>query len=200
MWTGDYGWNSQLATDPTDEMPDLRWTRPMDGESYEIKAELFVNLERRGALSSPGGTYKRFWHDLFVEWGLHTAVVAYSITSKASFQRVRYHVDCIRRVEVSRPWIICLVACKSDLVAQREVQWSEGNDLAAELSLNHFFEVSAKTSDNVEAPFSNIVRSIRSLDSQNACGESASRDRRDKESGGPYNTLKRALKKFRKIF
>jgi GTPase SAR1 family protein len=54
------------------------------------------------------------------------------------------------------------VGNKTDLKAEREVATSEGENLARELGLEESFcEVSAKTGENIDEVFFNVVHKIR---------------------------------------
>jgi len=55
--------------------------------------------------------------------------------------------------------VVVLVGNKSDREDDREVEWAEANQWAAENDV-HFLEASSLTGDNVEAPFLMAARSI----------------------------------------
>ena len=115
-------------------------------------------------------------------------ILVYSITSRASFNRIRKFHSQIQRVKDSSnagsptttssylsptfsgsmsfsapssgPAPVMLVGNKSDRVTEREVSTQEGSALAKEMGC-HFVEASAKNCINVEKAFYDVVRSLR---------------------------------------
>ncbi|KAL9584379.1 MAG: hypothetical protein Q9212_002156 [Teloschistes hypoglaucus] len=107
-------------------------------------------------------------------------VLVYSITSRASFSRIRKFHSQIQRVKDATstpsptasylsspvttappaPAPVMLVGNKSDRVTEREVSTQEGSALAKEMGCD-FVEASAKNCINVEKAFYEVVRSLR---------------------------------------
>ncbi len=111
-------------------------------------------------------------------------VLVYSITSRASFTRIRKFYSQIQRVKesssassptsaayLSSPLSpasiaghgqapVMLVGNKSDLVTDRAVSTQEGSALAKDMGCD-FVEASAKNCINVEKAFYEVVRSLR---------------------------------------
>lgn len=105
-------------------------------------------------------------------------VLVYSISSRASFSRIKRFHHQIQRVKEScassppypgsplsaantqAPVPIMLVGNKSDRVTEREVSTQEGHALARELGCE-FVEASAKNCINVEKAFYDVVRILR---------------------------------------
>ena len=108
-------------------------------------------------------------------------VLVYSITSRASFSRIKKFHSQIQRVKDSSiagsptasyltspmsppsgtgPAPVMLVGNKSDRVTEREVSTQEGSALAKEMGCD-FVEASAKNCINVEKAFYEVVRSLR---------------------------------------
>ena len=112
-------------------------------------------------------------------------ILVYSITSRASFTRIRKFHSQIQRVKDSSsassptggsylssplsstmPFAsqgaapVMLVGNKSDRVTDREVSTQEGSALAKEMGCQ-FVEASAKNCINVEKAFYDVVRSLR---------------------------------------
>lgn len=105
-------------------------------------------------------------------------ILAYSITSRASFSRIQKFYQQIQRVKESSsgapsypgalqtgienmgPAPVMLVGNKSDRVTDREVSTQEGAALAKQLRCE-FVEASAKNSINVEKAFYDVVRQLR---------------------------------------
>lgn len=111
-------------------------------------------------------------------------ILVYSITSRASFSRIRKFHNQIQRVKESssagsptpggylssptsptifnpgQPAPVMLVGNKSDRVTEREVSVQEGSALAKDMGCQ-FVEASAKNCINVEKAFYDVVRSLR---------------------------------------
>lgn len=107
-------------------------------------------------------------------------VLVYSITSRASFTRIRKFYSQIQRVKESSnagsptfpspvsqssPYSggqapVMLVGNKSDRVTDREVSTQEGSALAKDMGCD-FVEASAKNCINVEKAFYEVVRQLR---------------------------------------
>ncbi|CAG8908437.1 unnamed protein product [Penicillium egyptiacum] len=102
-------------------------------------------------------------------------IIAYSITSRASFSHVRAYYNNIKKVKKdkevennlqlspskrqSRSPII-LVGTKTDLQAQREVSFKEGRMLSQSLDC-WFYETSPKCGSDVERTFNDVIRCFR---------------------------------------
>ena len=91
-------------------------------------------------------------------------ILVYSITSRQSFTNIQSFFDGVRHSRGDSYCPIVLIGNKSDLTSERVVQIVEGEKLAAELHLGHFFETSAKTGQNVEEAFFDIVTQIAMKD------------------------------------
>ncbi|KAI5211549.1 ras small monomeric GTPase-like protein RasB [Aureobasidium subglaciale] len=107
-------------------------------------------------------------------------ILVYSISSRASFQRIKKFYSQIQRVKESAqagsptypgspslsapsssgPAPVMLVGNKCDRVTEREVSTQEGAALARELGCE-FVEASAKNCVNVEKAFYDVVRQLR---------------------------------------
>jgi GTPase KRas len=85
--------------------------------------------------------------------------LVYSISSKASFERLEEHHQIVQRVKGKNP-ILILVGNKCDKTDEREVSKEEG--IAAARSYGcEFIETSAKTAPNVEQLFASLIRLLR---------------------------------------
>lgn len=109
---------------------------------------------------------------LIDQWihGAECFLLVYSISSRASFDRIRDFHKGIQLLKESS-WSgsyglvpVMLVANKCDRVAEREVSKAEGKALAAELGYG-FVESSAKNDINVERAFYDAVRRLRQIHS-----------------------------------
>lgn len=83
----------------------------------------------------------------------------YSIASRSTFDRLETFRQSMRRVKRGNP-IFMLVGNKCDKTYEREVSKEEGAALARQFGCE-FIETSAKTAQNVERLFMNLVRALR---------------------------------------
>ena len=88
--------------------------------------------------------------------GAHGIIVMYDVTNKKSFDNVKNWVEQIRE-EVSDKVSIILVGNKIDDVDGRKVTTEEGQKMAQECELE-FFECSAKSGENIDRTFSELVK------------------------------------------
>ncbi|CAO3678992.1 unnamed protein product [Umbelopsis vinacea] len=88
-------------------------------------------------------------------------LIVYSITSRATFERVQGFRDQIVRVKDADDNVIplMLVGNKCDKVTEREVSRDEGAAMARQMGCD-FIETSAKTCVNVERSFYSVVKLI----------------------------------------
>mmetsp|Transcript_30556 Transcript_30556/g.91789 ORF Transcript_30556/g.91789 Transcript_30556/m.91789 type:complete len:202 (-) Transcript_30556:58-663(-) len=92
--------------------------------------------------------------------GVHGYVLAYSIASRASFDRVRRVNDAVLRVQGGSPGVArVLVATMADLRSQRQVTRDEGAELAARWRVP-FVECSAKENLRVADVFTVLLKEI----------------------------------------
>ncbi|SCZ92556.1 BZ3500_MvSof-1268-A1-R1_Chr5-2g07974 [Microbotryum saponariae] len=87
-------------------------------------------------------------------------VLVYSITARATFERIERFRHQITRVKDSETIPIVLVGNKADRANEREVGRDEGQALAKKLGCE-FVETSAKTRLNLELAYYTVVRMIR---------------------------------------
>jgi len=87
-------------------------------------------------------------------------VIIYSIISRISFEQVSVFKEQVMRVKDAEKLPIMLVGNKCDLEDRREVETHEGEQLAKVIGCQ-FKEASAKTRENVEEAFYDLVREIR---------------------------------------
>jgi GTPase KRas len=86
-------------------------------------------------------------------------VLVYSIASRSTFERLEVFRQSMLRVKREQP-IFMLVGNKSDKAYEREVSKEEGLAMARSYGCE-FLETSAKTAQNVERMFTNLVRTLR---------------------------------------
>lgn len=97
-------------------------------------------------------------HPTFISEG-QGFILVYSIASRSTFDRLEIFRQSMRRVKRGDP-IFMLVGNKCDKTYEREVSKEEGAALARQFGCE-FIETSAKTAQNVERLFMNLVRSLR---------------------------------------
>ena len=86
-------------------------------------------------------------------------ILVYSIASRSTFDRLEVFRQSMRRVKRGEP-IFMLVGNKCDKTYEREVSKEEGAAMARHFGCE-FIETSAKTAQNVERLFMNLVRALR---------------------------------------
>ncbi|KII92194.1 hypothetical protein PLICRDRAFT_677894 [Plicaturopsis crispa FD-325 SS-3] len=89
-------------------------------------------------------------------------ILVYSVTSRATFDGLDILRQDVIRAKGATP-VFMLVGTKCDLVSQREVSHDEGAQLGRTFGCE-FVETSAKTGQNVDLLFSNVVRALRAAD------------------------------------
>ncbi len=88
----------------------------------------------------------------------HGIILIYDVTSIRSFESVKTWVEQIHE-EISDKVVIYLVGNKMDMTEERKVSTEEGRKLAEELGLP-FTETSAKTGENIEKIFEDIIEDL----------------------------------------
>jgi len=88
-------------------------------------------------------------------------VLVYSITARATFDRIERFRHQISRVKDTDDIPMVLVGNKSDRQNEREVSKEDGQQLAKRLNCQ-FIETSAKTRANLEDAYYNVVRQSKS--------------------------------------
>ena len=83
----------------------------------------------------------------------------YSIASRSTFDQLEIFRQSMRRVKRGEP-VFMLVGNKCDKTFEREVSREEGAAMARHFGCE-FIETSAKTGENVERVFTNLIRTLR---------------------------------------
>ena len=95
--------------------------------------------------------------------GSQGVIFVYDVSSRFSFQKVTDWLERLRRaVPGHGSMVTVLVANKCDLVDQRVIDTREGQRLADSLGMR-YFETSAATALNIDAPFDHLI--ARCIDS-----------------------------------
>ena len=97
----------------------------------------------------------------------HGLILVYSITSREAFERLEVHHQAMLNVKKGRP-VFMLVGSQCDKKCERKVSAEEGNAKAREFGCG-FSETSAKTGENVEKPFADLIRILRSRKEATQC-------------------------------
>eukprot|EP01088_Endostelium_zonatum_P017454 TRINITY_DN5157_c0_g1_i1.p1 TRINITY_DN5157_c0_g1~~TRINITY_DN5157_c0_g1_i1.p1 ORF type:complete len:197 (+),score=45.65 TRINITY_DN5157_c0_g1_i1:173-763(+) len=90
----------------------------------------------------------------------------YAITMRETFRAVSRFYDHIVQEKEKDDIPIILVGSKCDLEAQRQVPTQEGQDLCNKLKCP-FYETSAKTKQNVDEVFTELVRAVTEFKKRN---------------------------------
>ncbi|GAA5914307.1 uncharacterized protein JCM6883_001809 [Sporobolomyces salmoneus] len=96
-------------------------------------------------------------------------LLVYSITSRNSFDEITTFHQQILRVKDKDYFPVIVVANKSDLDHERQVETHEGAQLAKQFGCQ-FIETSAKARRNVDEAFQELVREIRRYNKDQAAG------------------------------
>jgi len=91
--------------------------------------------------------------------GAQGAVFVYDITSRKSFENVRSWLEELQRYASYPNVVKLLLANKSDLESDRQVERTDGEQFARENGMM-FIEASALTSEGVEQAFEEVVYKI----------------------------------------
>ena len=92
--------------------------------------------------------------------GSHCIILGYDVTDRHSFEQIRkYWYNFIMKHKGRDFPLMYLVGNKIDLIEERVVSDEEGKSLANDLNMK-YFGVSAKTGENVDILFDDIVNSL----------------------------------------
>ena len=92
--------------------------------------------------------------------GSHCIILGYDVTDRQSFEEIRkYWYNFVMVNKGGDSPLMYLVGNKIDLIEQRVVSDEEGKSLANDLNMK-YFGVSAKTGENVDILFNDIVNSL----------------------------------------
>ena len=86
----------------------------------------------------------------------HGAIIVFDLTNENSFKRVKFWLDELNS-KGPRDVVFCILANKADLTADRVVKYEDAKDLAGD---NLYYEVSAKTGNNVSLAFEQLTEGI----------------------------------------
>ncbi|KAF5356359.1 hypothetical protein D9756_004230 [Leucocoprinus leucothites] len=106
-------------------------------------------------------------------------ILVYSIASRTTFERLEMFRQSMRRVKRGDT-IFMLVGNKCDKTYEREVSKEEGAALARQFGCE-FLETSAKTAQNVERLFTNLVRALRDAHAAKEEGQQVPKRKKNKK-------------------
>jgi len=93
--------------------------------------------------------------------GAEGFIIVFSITSRGSFEQVSQFRQQILRVHDVEDMPMIIVGNKADLEHLRQVSTLEGKELAKSFRNTTYLEASAKSRQNIDEIFQNVVRSVR---------------------------------------
>lgn len=88
--------------------------------------------------------------------GSNAFLIVFDITSRESFDDVKFWICSIRETDFSQPVLIVLVGNKSDLYEERKITKDEAESFAIENGVN-YFETSAKNNEGLDDVFTYIA-------------------------------------------
>ena len=135
---------------------------------------------KRCEINGSGQYFKLFLYSYpFLNWIFSDSqgfILVYSVTSRLSFNYLEAIYQSVRRIKEGNP-VFMLVGNKCDRTRDREVSKVDGAALARQYGCD-FIETSAKTTQNVERLFINLIRSLRQTkDTQQEPHQSAKKER-----------------------
>ena len=86
----------------------------------------------------------------------HGAIIVFDLTNDNSFSKVKFWLDELK-ANAPRDIVYCILGNKSDLTADRTVKFEDAKALADD---NLYYEVSAKTGNNVSLAFEQLTYGI----------------------------------------
>jgi small GTP-binding protein len=113
--------------------------------------------------------------------GAQGIALIYDITNQITFENVRKWIDQIKE-EVSEKVPIILVGNKIDIVERRVIKKEDGESMAKEYGLL-FSECSAKTGENIDSTFNQLVeKTVENYSKVKAKGETLNNKKNKKKS------------------
>ena len=86
----------------------------------------------------------------------HGAIIVFDLTNENSFSKVKFWIDELKS-NAPRDIVYCILGNKSDLTADRKVELEDAKAIAED---NLYYEISAKTGNNVSLAFEQLIDEI----------------------------------------
>lgn len=115
-----------------------------DNTVAELSINDTTNEEKLGKIT------KNYYKDA------HGAIIVFDLTNKPSFNKVKFWLKEINS-NAPRDIVLCLLGNKSELTTERSVAYEDAKDIAGD---NLYYEVSAKTGNNVSLAFEQLMYEI----------------------------------------
>lgn len=142
--------------------------------STDFKSTLGVNLLKKTVKIDDSLVTCNIWdlggqdayrklRNLYLE-GSNGALVLYDVTNRKSFQNLSDWIDSFKNMRGSRPLV--MIGNKIDL--PRKVPKEEAEQKCAELENASYLETSAKTGENVEQAFNQLIKDVLAYNKDHA--------------------------------
>jgi len=123
-------------------------TISLDNQNIKLQIWDTAGQERFRAIT------KSYYH------GSHGIVIVYDITDRKTFMKIPDWIEEIKQADPKNEACCLLIGNKYDMNEQRQVQTSEGEELAKEHDIP-FLETSAKEAFNVDILFYSMARTMK---------------------------------------
>ncbi|GAA5966593.1 hypothetical protein JCM3765_005667 [Sporobolomyces pararoseus] len=140
----------------------------VDEDSYRKQCMIDEEVALLDVLDTAGQEEYSAMREQYMRTG-EGFLLVYSITSRNSFEEITTFHQQILRVKDKDFFPVIVVANKSDLDQERQVESHEGQQLAKQFGCQ-FIETSAKARRNVDECFQELVREIRRYNKDQAAG------------------------------
>ena len=97
-------------------------------------------------------------------------LLVYSIANRESFNNLEAWLSQLNDVTDLKKKPVVIIGNKKDLESTREVEFNEGKEFADSRNL-HFYEVSAKTGENVQEAFNDIFEQLYNIFEEEITGK-----------------------------
>ena len=125
-----------------------------DIKSKKVEIDQYLTVELLINDSTNEEKLGKFTKNYYVD--AHGALLVYDLTNQDSFKKLKYWLDELN-TNAPRDIVYCILGNKKDLTADRVVKYEEAKDFA---ELNLYYEVSAKSGNNVSLAFEQLTEGI----------------------------------------